>query len=148
MSGNLLEVSKNANPDYIMMQEPITKEELELDLELEPTVESEQEAGLDLELDLTHGIEPESDLEPESELEPEIELEPELEPEPEPEAELEAELKPRPRAHTYPWQQYWSLYPSTLPRSPVQARCGTPSLERRRQHMNLYSPKDNNTEDC
>ncbi|XP_039091177.1 testis anion transporter 1 isoform X2 [Hyaena hyaena] len=141
MSGSVLEASKNVNPDCIIMQEPITEEELELDLEMEPAAESEQETGLDLELDLYNEKEPESEVEPESELEPETEPEPELEPETKPES------KPKPRSHSYSQQQYWPLYSSTLPRSSIQAQSRTQSVERRRQNMNSYSPKGNNTQD-
>ncbi|XP_029799209.1 testis anion transporter 1 isoform X1 [Suricata suricatta] len=135
MSSSLPEASKNVKPDYIIMQEPITEEESELDLEMEPAVESEQEPGRGLEMDLY------DEMEPESELEPETELETELEPETEP------EFKPKPRSQSYPQQQYWPLYSSLFPRSSVQAQSKTQSAERKYQHKNSYSPKGNNAKD-
>ncbi|XP_032720217.1 testis anion transporter 1 isoform X1 [Lontra canadensis] len=133
VSGHLLDVSKHINSDYSMFQEPITEEESELDLEMEPPLESEQEPGLDLELDLDREME--AELEPEPGVEPELELDP------------ESKSKPKPRAHTYPRQQYWPLYQSMPPRSPTQDRPRTHSLERRNLPKNSYSPKGNKTAD-
>ncbi|XP_058409952.1 testis anion transporter 1 isoform X2 [Diceros bicornis minor] len=127
MSSSVLEIPKNTSPGFTTIQDPVQEEESELDTELEPTPESEQETGLDLDLNLDHEMEPESELEPE--------------PEPEPEHKF------RPRAQTYPRQQYWPQYESMPPNSPTQTQPRTWSVERRHQPMNSYSSQGHDTED-
>ncbi|XP_037002151.2 testis anion transporter 1 [Artibeus jamaicensis] len=121
-NSSILEIPSNMRHGFTKIQEPITEEESELDMELEPTLESEQQ------MDLDHEMEPESELQTESELE----LEPELEPEP--------KTRSKSMTHNYPPQKYWP--PSSL--SHTQPR--TWSADRRSPHMNSYSFKGNDSD--
>uniref|UniRef100_A0A5G2R483 Solute carrier family 26 member 8 n=1 Tax=Sus scrofa TaxID=9823 RepID=A0A5G2R483_PIG len=105
MKSSLTGIPRNKTSGFAAQQDPVT-EESELDMDLYPTLESQQETGLDLDLGLDHQMEPESELEPETE--------------PEPETETETEPESRPRAQAYPRQQYWPLYQPPSSRSPPQ----------------------------
>ncbi|XP_077017715.1 testis anion transporter 1 isoform X4 [Tamandua tetradactyla] len=136
MSFSHPESQKIANSGFNRLQGSAVEEESQLDLELEPTLESEQETELNVELDLDPELERESELEPETEPEPELELESELEPETEP--------KPRSRSRTHS-QPFSSLYKTQVPGSHSQPRPQARSVERRHQPMDFLSPKDSDT---
>ncbi|KAM5166818.1 testis anion transporter 1 [Callospermophilus lateralis] len=152
------ESHKNPSPTFAKSQTPV-EEESEFDLEMEPMLGSERAAGLDSYLDLDQELENDTELDPPSEMypetEPESELEleaqsdvdpktpPETEIETDPEMEVEMERVPQPksrsRAYTYPQQQQRQSY-SEATQTQSQSRPQTPSVERRGQHMDSYSP--------
>ncbi|XP_048661145.1 testis anion transporter 1 isoform X5 [Marmota marmota marmota] len=157
-SSNFPESHKNPSPTFAKGQAPV-EEESEFDLEMEPMLGSERDAGLDSYLDLDQELENDTEVDlpsemyPETEPESELELEaqsdvdpktpPETEIETDPEMELEVERVPQPksrsRAYTYPQRQQRQSY-SEATQTQSQSRPQTPSVERRGQHMDSYSP--------
>ncbi|KAM4816152.1 testis anion transporter 1 [Urocitellus parryii] len=157
-SSNFPESHKNPSPTFAKGQAPV-EEESEFDLEMEPMLGSERDAGLDSYLDLDQEpendteVDPPSEMYPDTEPESELELEaqsdvdpktpPETEIETDPEMELELERVPQPksrsRAYTYPQRQQRHSY-SEATQTQSQSRPQTPSVERRGQHMDSYSP--------
>ncbi|XP_077876247.1 testis anion transporter 1 isoform X4 [Ictidomys tridecemlineatus] len=157
-SSNFPESHKNPSPTFAKGQAPV-EEESEFDLEMEPMLGSERDAGLDSYLDLDQEpendteVDPPSEVYPDTEPESELELEaqsdvdpktpPEMEIETDPEMELELERVPQPKsrskAYTYPPRQQRHSY-SEATQTQSQSRPQTPSVERRGQHMDSYSP--------
>lgn len=161
-TGNaIVEGSQHASPTYTRTHKPV-KDDLEFDLELDPTLASQETSGMNLNLDLDLDLDRETELDPGSELDsdtqakPELELESELETEAqtEPETEEESELEPesqrerksqpktRARAQS-PWQSYFTAYRLGSVSSQSGGAPQTRPAEKRQPHTYPNSPQDN-----